>query len=143
MIQSDRRYRMTRLLDRGAIGLSGLCLIHCLAFPVLIALLPALASVLPQQWWVHPAILATAVPLAGVALWRGWRQHGDPRPARLGVLGLGLMTAGVLVRDTTVAETVLTVAGGLTVATAHVLNWRLDPMGRHHHADLDGNEHEV
>ena len=143
MTHPDHGYRTTRLLDRGAIGLSGLCLIHCLAFPVLIAFLPALASVLPQQWWVHSLILATAIPLAGLALWRGWRRHGDARPALLGGLGLGLMTLGVLVRETTVAETVLTVAGGLTVAAAHVLNWRLDPQAGHRHARLDDGEREA
>lgn len=123
--------RLTRLLDRSAIGLSGLCLIHCLAFPVLIATLPALASILPRQWWVHPAILATALPLAGLAFYRGWHRHRDWRPVLFGVAGLSLLTVGVLAGEN-LLETLRTVAGGVVLATAHVLNWRLSGHGLQH-----------
>ncbi len=122
----------TRLLDRSAIGLSGLCLVHCLAFPVVIALSPAMGSVLPRLWWVHPVILAAALPLAGIALWRGWRGHRDRRPGLLGALGLTLMVAGLASGEEAVLETVLTVVGGLTLASAHALNWRLDHDARFH-----------
>lgn len=124
--------RLTRLLDRGAIGLSGLCLVHCLAFPLVIASLPAMAHVLPQEAWVHPLILAAALPLAAAALWRGWRRHGDPRPVALGGGGLALLTLGLLVGHGSSAEIVLTVVGGVTLAAAHTLNWRLDHR-RHDH----------
>ena len=129
---SDSDNRLTRWLDRSAIGLSGLCLVHCLAFPVIIALLPAMAPILPQQPWVHPAILATALPLAGLALWRGWRRHHDLRPGLLGVVGLNLMGAGLAVGEGRSMETILTVIGGLLLATAHALNWRLDHGARFH-----------
>ncbi|QYE37269.1 MerC domain-containing protein (plasmid) [Polymorphobacter sp. PAMC 29334] len=123
---------LTRWLDHSAIGLSGLCLVHCLAFPVIIALLPAMAPILPQQPWVHPAILATALPLAVFALWRGWRRHRDVRPGLLGVLGLLLMGAGLAMGEGRLMETVLTVIGGLLLASAHALNWRLDHDARFH-----------
>lgn len=131
--------RLTRLLDRSAIGLSSLCLVHCLAFPVLIALLPALGSILPRQWWVHPAILATALPLAGWALHRGWRRHRDWRPVALGIAGLSLMVIGLLSGERGWGETVFTVIGGLTLAAGHVLNWRLDDHRVHPHSEC--NEH--
>lgn len=117
-------------LDRLAIWLSGLCLVHCLLFPVFIAVMPALAAVLPQQWWVHPAILAVALPLAATALVGGWRRYHRARPLILGAVGLAGLVAGVFVREGSTAETLLTVAGGLTLASAHVLNWQL---GRHRH----------
>ena len=117
-------HRLTRILDRSAIGLSFLCLAHCLAFPMLIAFLPALATVLPQGEWVHPLLLAIALPLAGVALWRGWRRHRAVQPLAFGAIGLALMTIGVDAGAS--AEIVLTVAGGLALAGAHLLNWRLD-----------------
>ncbi len=115
--------RPTALLDRGAIALSALCLFHCLALPAVLLALPALAAVLPDEAWVHPAILVLAAPLAAVALWRGWRRHGERLPGLLGAAGVGLLAAGVAAGDGR-AETVLTVAGGLALATAHLLNWR-------------------
>lgn len=130
--------RLTRLLDSSAIGLSALCFAHCLAFPLLIAMLPTLDSILPGQWWAHPVILAIALPLAGWALLRSWRRHHDWRPAALGILGLSLMVTGLVLGERGWGETVFTVIGGLTLAAGHMLNWRLDG---HHHVHSEGSEH--
>ena len=124
--------RLSRHLDRSAIILSALCLVHCLAFPILVALLPALAGILPRQWWVHPLILAMALPLASVALWRGWLRHHDPRPPLLGAVGLLQLTIGVLAGEGGYFEIGATVVGGLTLAAAHVMNWHL--IGHRHSA---------
>ncbi len=121
----DRAAGDRHTLDRLAIWLSGLCLVHCLVFPVAIALLPVLAGVLPRQWWVHPLILAVALPLAVVALVRGWRRSGDARPVLIGAIGLAFLVAGVVAVEESTAEVVLTVTGGLVLSSAHLLNWRL------------------
>ncbi len=120
---SDPALATTRLLDRGALALSALCLFHCLALPVVLAALPALSAVLPDRPWVHPAILILAAPLAFVALGQGWRRHRVAWPALLGAGGVALLAGGVAAGDGTTG-TVLTVAGGLTLAAAHLLNWR-------------------
>ncbi len=120
----------TRWLDRGAIGLSLLCLVHCLALPVVALALPALAEALPRQWWVHPLIFAAAAPLASVALVRGWSAHRDRRPAVLGATGLTLLAFGLVAGEGSATEVVLTVLGGVTIAAAHLLNWRLSGHGR-------------
>lgn len=126
-----RGWSLTRWLDRGAVGLSMLCLVHCLAFPVVVMALPAMGEILPRQWWVHPVIFALAVPMATIALVRGWSDHRDRRPVLLGGIGLALLGFGLLAAEASAAEVLLTVAGGLIVAAAHLLNWRL---GRHGHA---------
>ncbi len=118
------RDRLTRIVDRLAIGLSGLCLVHCLALPLATAALPALATALPGHRWVHVAILATALPLAFLALHRGWRRHRDTRPAVLGATGLLLLMVGIFAGENW-TETAVTVLGGLVLASAHVANWRL------------------
>lgn len=120
-----------RRLDRVAIALSAVCLAHCLALPVAVAATPALTSLLPGDVWVHRLILATALPLASVALWRGWRTHGDRLPAAIGVTGLLLLAAGVAI-DGSLAETMLTVAGALVLAVAHLRNWRAVHRGHRH-----------
>ncbi len=122
---------VTRWLDQAAIGLSALCLIHCLAFPLIVLALPVAGEILPNQWWVHPAIFLLAAPMATVALVRGWRQHRDHRPIVIGGVGLSLLGVGLMAAEGSTAEIVFTVAGGAVVATAHLLNRRL---GQHRHA---------
>lgn len=125
-----RGHRMTRWLDRGAVGLSLLCLVHCLALPLVIMALPAVGALVPPRWWVHPAIFALAVPMAAIALIRGWRDHRDPRPIILGGLGLALLGLGLFAAEASAGDVVLTVLGGSVIAFAHLLNWRLGDHGQ-------------
>ena len=113
------------LLDASAIGLSGLCLIHCLALPLLAALTPALAAWSGAEW-IHGAVVVVAVPLSALALWRRGQRLSVIAPA---LLGLGLLALGALHWPTHDLETPITVAGSLALAGAHVANWR----GRHGH----------
>lgn len=112
-----------RALDVAAIGLSGLCLAHCLALPVAAAFLPLLGA-WSEAEWVHLAFLAAAIPVSVTALVRsgGWRKAPV---ASLAIAGLGFLTVGALGWPTEAWETGLTVLGGLMLATAHLLNWRL------------------
>lgn len=109
-------------LDRWGIMISSACLVHCLALPLLGAMLPLFAASLPADEWVHPLLLGAALPVTGLALLRGYRRHRRARPALIGCLGLALI-AGALFSGAA-AEAALTAAGGLLVAGAHVLNWR-------------------
>jgi hypothetical protein len=111
-----------RLLDASAIGLSGLCLAHCLALPVVSAFLPVLGTWAEAEW-VHMAFLAAAVPISTVALVRsgGWKA---PEVLGLAMIGIGLLASGVFLAPDEGAEFAMTIAGGLALATAHTLNWR-------------------
>ncbi len=107
--------------DALAIGLSGLCLVHCLAVPVLASLLPMLGA-WAEAAWVHWAFAATAAP---VSLWALTRPHaaGPSRSALiLASAGLLLLIGGAAAGHD--AETPLTVTGSLLLAAAHLLNWR-------------------
>lgn len=111
-----------RILDASAVGLSGLCLAHCLALPVVAAFLPVLGTWAEAEW-VHLAFLAAAVPISALALVRsgGWRSPSVLGPA---LAGIGLLASGVFLAQSEGAELAMTVAGGLALATAHSLNWR-------------------
>ncbi|MET0288661.1 MAG: MerC domain-containing protein [Pseudoxanthomonas sp.] len=113
--------------DASALGLSSLCLLHCLALPVLAAVLPALASWAEAEW-VHLVFAAIAVPLAGLALWRSHRVR--PLPVgliALAALGLAGLMLGASGWPSHAAETPFTVAGSLLLAWAHLWNWRRRP----------------
>lgn len=68
------------LLDASAVALSSLCLLHCLALPLLAAALP-LFGAWAEAEWVHAVFVAIALPVTGFALWRAHRQHPLPATA--------------------------------------------------------------
>lgn len=115
-------------MERAAIGGSLLCLVHCIALPSAIALLPALGNAaLPHD--AHVWLLAFVVPATGGALIAGYRGHRDPRPLVVGVAGLCLLAVAALLLLETAWETPLTVIGSLAIVAAHGGNWMLRHAG--------------
>jgi len=110
----------TTRLDRMAIGLSGLCLVHCLATSVLLALLASAGGMLGADW-IHELGLSLAMILGGIALGRGILEHGYTMPSAVGGLGLGVM-AGALTLPHDGTEAVYTVVGVSILALGHRLN---------------------
>lgn len=115
----------TSMIEHAALGASLLCLVHCLALPLLIAALPAISSFLPVDSSFHLWMLGFAVPASGVALTSGQAQHGVSWPLLTGLFGLFFLMLGVLAFGGTWAETVATVFGAVLLACAHVANLRL------------------
>ena len=109
-------------MDRLAIGLSGLCLVHCLASAIFVAMLASAGGLL-----LHPAIhevgLVIAIALGVLAQGRGMVEHGFMMPSAVGGLGLGVM-AGSLGLPEGFAGTSYTIVGVLILALGHDLNRR-------------------
>jgi uncharacterized membrane protein len=112
----------TGWIDRSALGLSGLCLVHCLAGSLLIAALSAGGGVWSHE--AHMVGLAIAIPLAGFGLWRGVQRHGRWLVAAIGGLGLGLMAGALFAAHGAAAEVLYTVLGVTLLGGAHLLNLR-------------------
>lgn len=114
--------RPDSFLDRIAIGLSGLCLLHCMAGFVLLSLFALTGDWLDHR--VHVIGLMLALPLAAVALWRGWRRHGRRVIAMLGVSGLVVMTASLTVVHGGFREMLVSMVGVTLLALAHWQNMK-------------------
>lgn len=110
----------TSRLDRIAIGLSGLCLVHCLASAVVLGILSAAGGFLGAPA-IHEIGLVFAMIFGGIALGRGVAEHGFMLPSAIGALGLGIM-AGALTMPHGGPEAVFTVVGVLILALGHRLN---------------------
>jgi hypothetical protein len=108
-------------LDRYAIGLSGLCLVHCLATSVLLALVSAAGGILGAPI-IHEVGLGLAMIMGAIALGRGILEHGYSMPSAVGGLGLGVM-AGALTLPHDGTEAVYTVIGVGILALGHRLNF--------------------
>ncbi|HEV2865709.1 MAG TPA: MerC domain-containing protein [Allosphingosinicella sp.] len=109
-------------LDRLAIGLSGLCLVHCIASAVLVAVLASAGGLLLDPIF-HEVGMMFALVLGVVGLGRGIVQHGFMLPAAIGSLGLGMMS-GALTLEHSGTSTLYSVAGVLILAMGHDLNRR-------------------
>ena len=110
------------MIDRIGIGLSGLCLVHCLASAVLVAMLASAGGILLNPM-IHEVGLMLAIGLGLVALGRGIVEHGFMMPAAVGGLGLGVM-AGALTLPHDGAEVMYTILGVAFLALGHDLNRR-------------------
>lgn len=110
----------TRRLDRAAIALSGLCLVHCLATAVLLALVSAAGGWLGRPI-IHEVGLTLAMILGAVALGRGFREHGFILPAMVGLSGLAIMGFALSLHEGGY-EPLITVLGVSILALGHRLN---------------------
>jgi hypothetical protein len=109
-------------IDRVAIGLSGLCLVHCLASAVLIAMISTAGGLLLSPM-IHEVGLLLAIGLGCIALGRGVVEHGFMMPAAIGGLGLGVMS-GALTMPHDGSEAIFTIVGVAMLALGHDLNRR-------------------
>jgi hypothetical protein len=126
------RERTNDRLDRLAIGLSSLCLVHCVATVLLAATLASAGAALANPAW-HEIGFALAMLIGAVALGRGYAVHRDWRPLSLGLAGLALMGVG-LIRAEGLPEIASTMTGVALLAVAHRLNTRGGLAGGHRHA---------
>lgn len=110
--------------DRIAIWLSGLCVVHCLATAVLLALMSAAGGLLLDPV-IHEVGLTLAIGLGAVSLGQGIARHGYMMPSAIGALGLGVMAGAMsLPHDGTGGEALWTVIGVGLLALGHDLNRR-------------------
>src|SRR3954468_4982238 len=110
------------VIDRMAIGLSGLCLVHCLASAIFVALLATAGGFLLNPA-IHETGLVFAIALGIAALGRGILLHGFMMPSAIGGLGLGVM-AGSLSLPEGGLGTIYTIVGVAILALGHDLNRR-------------------
>jgi hypothetical protein len=110
----------TSRLDRIAMGISGLCLVHCIGTAILVGLLASASGFLGKPI-IHEVGLTLAMMIGAFALGRGFLEHGFILPAAVGALGLGVM-AGALSLPEGGHEPIYTVMGVMIVALGHRLN---------------------
>ncbi|NJS14335.1 MAG: MerC domain-containing protein [Sphingopyxis sp.] len=121
MVAADWLGREGRM-DRLAMGLSGLCLVHCVGTALFFASIASVGGLFHAHW-VHEVGLFLAIGFALVALARGVFAHGFLLPFGVGCFGLGMM-GGALALPHGGDELLATMVGVLIVAFGHDLNQR-------------------
>ena len=115
-------------LDKFAIFLSGVCVVHCLITPIAITMLPLfLANSLLEDVLFHKAILWFVLPTSCIALFIGCRKHRDLLIASTGIVGMLLLVLiAFFAHDvlTPLQEKTATSVAGLILAASHLLNYK-------------------
>lgn len=114
-----------RYLDRIAISLSAVCIVHCLAVPLIVAVLPIAALGFGGGSHFHASMLWLVVPVSVVGLLLGYREHRRGRIVATGILGMIVVAyAGVYGHGqwTLTSEILVSTLGSLVLAGAHWAN---------------------
>lgn len=134
--KSPHAHRNT--LDATGVGLSFICMLHCLLLPAAASAAPMLAPELGEvvglshDW--HLILLALAAPVSLIGLGWGVRTtEGGWKVFAVGLFGLGLMAIGASHIVPRLAETILTLSGVTILAGAHFVNWRYRGRSGHDH----------
>jgi hypothetical protein len=109
-------------IDQLAMGLSGLCLVHCIGTALFFASVASVGGLFDAHW-VHEAGLVLAIGFGLIGLVRGVYVHGFLLPFGVGSFGLGMMGGGLALPHGP-DELLATMIGVLFVALGHHLNQR-------------------
>jgi hypothetical protein len=125
-MKSNTRFGWIRFGDYAGIAASALCMVHCLATPLLMMAFPMLGLAHEHDTFHDLMLAAISLPVL-LALLPGYLRHRDGRVLVLGVLGLGSFLAAVFVVSPLYGETAeaaAAVISGVLLLSAHFRNRR-------------------
>ena len=114
--------------DKLAISLSLVCVIHCLFAPSFVILSSGYFAATLDNEFVHNLILFFAIPVSLVALALGYKNHGAPQYFFIGITGLIILVAAVILGEPLYGETgeiLFTILGSVFVVFAHYKNHQI------------------
>lgn len=115
-------------LDKFAILLSGVCLVHCLVAPIVITLLPIVSlNTMIEEVLFHQVLLWLVIPTSVVGLFLGCRKHRRLTIALTGGAGMAILISVATFGHSwfgITGEKWVTTLGGLVLALSHFLNYR-------------------
>ncbi len=142
-----------QLSDKISICLSICCILHCIALPLLILLIPSLASFWINDENMHVVLVLLAIPISFFAMAKSLRKHHSYKCISLAGIGLLLLVSAIFMHDIgfsgehghvgeighsdnaqehdehgalgEILETIFTVLGGIILLGAHLLNIKL------------------
>lgn len=130
----------TARLDLCAAGLSTLCLVHCLALPMLVSLLP-LAAQSVESHLLHRILAALAVPVSLRVMWKALPVGGHGLFVAAASTALALLLVGAFVEAISAYEEPITVTGAVLLGSAHLWHWARQRGRAHIHDQQAGGDH--
>ena len=116
------RWSPAARLDLYAVGLSTLCVLHCIALPVFVSLAPVLALAAESEL-VHRLLVVAAVPVSLRVIWKTRPVHGNWLFVAAALVGLALLLLAAFMEAAAPYEEPITVTGGALLGSAHLWHW--------------------
>ena len=85
--------------DKLSICLSLCCILHCIALPVIILMIPSFASLWINNEKVHVILVLFAVPISLFAMAKSLRVHHNYKCISLAVIGLSLLVSAIFMHN--------------------------------------------
>ena len=114
-----------RKLDNLSIWLSGICMMHCLALPLITISVPLISEIFNTHY--HEIMLFIVIPISSIALFKGFKYHRKAQIVFTGFFGAFLIIIGATVihdRYDGFTESLFTITGSLLLALTHFINSR-------------------
>lgn len=144
--KSSRFPLPAQLWDQIGLGLSTLCVIHCLAIPFIASVLPLIPMGETLHEWSHPVFMLLILPTIWLA---ARRSLFDRRIVGFLVAGFVFLLLGWSVGHYILGElgeAVITTAGSLTLMAGHYFNYKhhrsCKVSSHHHHPHLEQIAHD-
>ena len=113
--------------DKVAATLSILCALHCLFMPAFLIVSTGIFALSMDNEIIHYAILFVAIPISLFALSRGYKNHKTKNLFFIGITGILILVAAIMLPDSAYQEQLekaLTVLGSILVVYAHYKNYK-------------------
>ena len=113
--------------DKVAATLSILCALHCLFMPAFLIVSTGIFALSMDNEIIHYAILFVAIPISLFALYRGYKNHKIKNLFFIGITGILILFAAIMLPDSAYQEQLekaLTVLGSILVVYAHYKNYK-------------------
>jgi hypothetical protein len=111
--------------DTFGIGISGLCLVHCLLSPLVFVLFPAAEAYVPADDATHHAFGLIVLVTGTVAFFRGYALHRQSIVLALLITGMAVLVIGTFghhfIREERLSGA-LVMSGSFVLVAAHLLN---------------------
>ena len=85
--------------DKLSICLSLCCILHCIALPVIILMIPSFASLWINNEKVHVILVLFAIPISLFAMAKSLRVHHNYKCISLAIVGLSLLVGAIFMHD--------------------------------------------
>ena len=120
----EENYMASKIWDKVGICASGLCLVHCLATPVILLIFPTFKLAFLEHHAIHEVLGVLVVSSVLIAVYPQCRKHGHKDIIGFALGGVLFILAGVFFGHDLGEELEhgLTIVGSILLLTAHVKN---------------------
>ena len=121
-----RRIQSTNIWDKAGVALSGICMVHCLITPLVLATLPSL-NLFVSNHVFHFVMAVILIAVASYAFALGYKKHKKLGVLIMGALGLAMLLVALNLTShqheaISTQSLVLNLIGSFLLVVAHIQN---------------------